>query len=179
LEILPYLKHDVVRKESLDKPVIRGYMTDKQMKSDGEQELQFSCFYLGDTLYGYNIDLVQEVNDKLDLTRVPLAPDYVLGILNLRGKIITVIDQQKKIGLQSSKITGKSRVLIIKSGAEYIGLLADRISEVITCSEKEIAKPPSNVNGIQGKLFKGVVHTKNNELLALLDIDAVLEEEQA
>ncbi len=153
-------------------------MTENQAKNELEKEHQFSCFYLGDTLYGYDIDLVQEVNDQLDLTRVPLAPDYVLGIMNLRGQIITVIDQQKKIGLKSSQITPKSRVLIIKSGTEYIGLLADRIAEVITCTEKEIAKPPSNVNGIQGKLFKGIVHTKRNELLALLDIDAVLDDEQ-
>lgn len=153
-------------------------MTENQAKNELEKEHQFSCFYLGDTLYGYDIDLVQEINDQLDLTRVPLAPDYVLGIMNLRGQIITVIDQQKKIGLKSSQITSKSRVLIIKSGTEYIGLLADRIAEVITCTEKEIAKPPSNVNGIQGKLFKGIVHTKRNELLALLDIDAVLDDEQ-
>lgn len=153
-------------------------MTENQTRIDAEKEYQFSCFYLGDTLYGYDIDLVQEVNDQLDLTRVPLAPDYVLGIMNLRGQIITVIDQQKKIGLKSSVITNKSRVLIIKSGSEYIGLLADRIAEVTTCTAKEIAKPPSNVNGVQGRLFKGVVHTKKNELLALLDIDAVLENEQ-
>lgn len=152
-------------------------MVEKKELELDEQELQFSCFYLGDTLYGYDIDLVQEVNDEPDWTKVPLSPDYVLGIMNLRGQIITVIDQQKKIGLATSRIGKSSRVIIIKSKEEYIGLLVDRIAEVVSCQRKAITKPPSNINGVQGKLFKGIVHTENNELLALLDIDAVLEDE--
>ncbi len=152
-------------------------MAEKIEIEQNDKELQFSCFYLGDTLYGYDIDLVQEVNDELILTEVPLSKDYVLGIMNLRGQIITVIDQQKKIGLPSTQIKRSSRVMIIKSKNEYVGLLVDRIAEVITCRLKDIAKPPSNINGIQGKLFKGIVHTPKNELLALLDIDTVLEEE--
>jgi purine-binding chemotaxis protein CheW len=99
--------------------------------------------------------------------------------MNLRGQIITVIDQQKKIGLPATVITKKSRVIIIKSHSECIGLLVDRIADVVVCRQKDIANPPSNVNGIQGKLFKGVIRTPQNELLALLDIDAVLEDEQA
>lgn len=152
-------------------------MTEKKELEKNDQELQFSCFYLGDTLCGYDIDLVQEVNDEPNWTKVPLSPDYVLGIMNLRGQIITVIDQQQKIGLAASTIGKSSRVIIIKSKEEYIGLLVDRIAEVVSCQQKEINKPPSNVNGVQGKLFKGIVHTKTNELLALLDLDAVLEDE--
>ena len=152
-------------------------MTEPVQKEQADQELQFSCFYLGDTLYGYDIELVQEINDEFNLTEVPLSREYVLGIMNLRGQIITVIDQQRKIGLPATEIKRSSRVMILKSKNEYIGLLVDRIGEVITCRRSDIAKPPSNVNGIQGKLFKGVVHTPQNELLALLDVEAVLEEE--
>ena len=154
-------------------------MSEQEAKADAEKEQQFSCFYLGDTLYGYDIDLVQEVNDELTITRVPLSPDYVVGIMNLRGQIITVIDQQKKIGLSSTEITKSSRVIIIRSKSEYIGLLVDRIAEVVTCRQGDIGKPPSNIHGVQGRLFKGVVRTPGNELLALLDIDAVLDDEQA
>ena len=153
-------------------------MAETLSDTDQEKEMQFSCFYLGDTLYGYDISLVQEVNDELKVTQVPLAQDYILGIMNLRGQIITVIDQQKKIGLPPTKITKQSRVIIIKSGSEYIGLLVDRIAEVVKCKQKDVSKPPANVNGVQGRLFKGVVHTSKKELLALLDIDAVLEDEQ-
>ncbi len=146
---------------------------------DNDQEMQFTCFYLGDTLYGYEIDLVQEINDELNITKVPLSPDYVMGIMNLRGQIITVIDQKKKLGLSSSSSPESSRVIIIKSQNEYIGLMVDKIAEVITCTAKDIAKPPSNVHGVQGKMFKGIVHTSKNELLALLDINSVLDDEQS
>ncbi len=152
-------------------------MAEATIDKDSEKELQLSCFYLGDSLYGYEIDLVQEVNDDLNITEVPLSQDFVVGIMNLRGQIITVIDQQKKVGLPATSITRQSRVIIIKNRSEHIGLLVDRIAEVVQCKQKDISKPPSNVNGIQGKLFKGVVQTPQNELLALLDIDAVLEDE--
>lgn len=148
---------------------------DKQ--NDGNQEIQFSCFYLEDTLYGLDIELIQEINDELNLTRVPLSQEAITGIMNLRGQIITVIDLRKQLGLAKAEPTEKSRVIIIQSRNEYIGLLVDRIAEVITCQKKEIAKPPSNINGIHGRWFKGVLHTKKNELLAILDIEMVLDEE--
>lgn len=153
-------------------------MVEATAETELEKELQFSCFYLGDSLYGYEIDLVQEVNDELSITEVPLSQDFIVGIMNLRGQIITVIDQQKKIGLPTTNITKQSRVIIIKNRSEYIGLLVDRIAEVVQCQQKDISPPPSNINGLQGKLFKGVIQTPQNELLALLDIDAVLEDEQ-
>ncbi len=154
-------------------------MTDKPLQDDGEQEVQYSCFYLEDTLYGLNIELIQEIKDELSLTGVPLSSESVAGIMNLRGQIITVIDLRKQLGLPAINITKQSRVIIINSRDEFIGLLVDRIAEVITCQKKEISKPPSNINGIQERCFKGVFHTRKNELLALLDIEIILDEELA
>ncbi|MCP4754856.1 MAG: purine-binding chemotaxis protein CheW [Proteobacteria bacterium] len=152
-------------------------MNGNSTHADIDEELQFTCFYVGETLCGFDIALVREVNNDLNITQVPLSPDFVVGIMNLRGQIITVIDQGRKLGLPPSKIQKSSRVIIIKSQTEYIGLLVDKIAEVITCSKRQIAKPPSNVKGLQGKFFEGVVHTDSNELLALLDIERVLDEE--
>lgn len=142
-----------------------------------DEEIQFSCFYLGETLCGLNIQSVQEINDDFSITDVPLSPDFVVGILNLRGQIITVIDQNQKIGLGVSKMDEDSRIIIVKSARDYVGLLVDRLAEVVTTTTKQIAKPPSNVNGIQGGFFYGVVHTQNNELLGLLNLDTLLSED--
>lgn len=142
-----------------------------------DEEIQFSCFYLGESLCGIDIRLVQEINDDINVTSVPLSPEFVVGILNLRGQIITVIDQRRKIGLGISEIAESSRIVIVKSAREYVGLLVDRLSEVVTVSRKQIAKPPSNVNGIQGTYFYGVVHTKTNELLGLLNLETLLNEQ--
>lgn len=142
-----------------------------------DEEIQFSCFYLGETLCGLDIRLVQEINDEFQITNVPLSPEFVVGILNLRGQIITVIDQRKKIGLGESTIKESSRIIIVKSSRDYVGLLVDRLGEVVTTTRKQIAKPPSNVNGIQGNYFTGIVHTASNELLGLLNLDLLLSED--
>lgn len=151
--------------------------TDSQQTTQDGESIQLSCFYLEDTLCGLDISIVQEINQDLQITKVPLAPDYVVGIMNLRGQIVTVVDQSRKIGFDPSTITDESRVIIVNSQNEHIGLLVDRVTDVLTTPIKDIADPPSNIKGAQGKFFKGVVHTAKNEILALLDVEAVLAEE--
>ena len=84
-------------------------------KSDQNDLLQFSSFYLDGTLCGINIAQVQEINDDLNLTKVPLSPEYVMGIMNLRGQIVTIINLSMKIGFVPSEIGPKSRVVITSS----------------------------------------------------------------
>jgi purine-binding chemotaxis protein CheW len=146
-------------------------------KTDEEELLQISCFYLDKTLFGVDINLVQEINEVVNITQVPLSPDYVLGIMNLRGQIVTVIDQCRKLGFNPSGIRDNSRVIIVKSQSECIGLLVDKITEVITVNRNRISTPPSNIKGVQGRFFQGVIQTDRQELLALLDVETVLEDE--
>ena len=151
--------------------------TVKPKATSDEEEVMYSCFYLGDTLCGLDIELVQEIYDDLEIAYVPLAPEYILGVMNLRGQIVTVIDQRCKIGLGNSTINNSSRILIVRADDEFFGLLVDRIADVVSTTRNKIVKPPSNVKGLQGAYFKGVIHTDSNELLALLDLDALLTEE--
>lgn len=139
-----------------------------------EEHLQFTSFYLHDTLCGIDISQVQEINADLDITRVPLAPEYVMGIKNLRGQIVTVINQSLKIGYSPSELGKDSRIIIVNSGEEYVGLLADRINDVITAPGSEISEPPSNIKGAQGNFFSGVLKSKGRELMAILNLNEVL-----
>lgn len=139
--------------------------------------LQFSSFYLGDTLCGININRVQEINEDMNITRVPLSSDYVMGIMNLRGRIVTIVNLSMKIGLAPSVIGPESRVVIVDSKGEHIGLLVDKVTEVITVAQEQMADPPANIKGAQGKFFEGVLHTSNHELMALLNVEVVLEDE--
>ena len=149
----------------------------ENINADQEEQLQFSSFYLDDTLCGINIEQVQEINENLQITKVPTAPDYVSGIMNLRGQIVTIINLSMKIGLTPSVIGATSRVVITRSKGEFIGLLVDKIAEVVNTTQKKIAKSPANIKGAQGKFFQGILHTKKNELMALLNINVVLEDE--
>lgn len=139
-----------------------------------DDTLQISTFYLDETLCGIDIDLVQEINGDLSFTPVPLSDEYVLGVMNLRGQIVTVIDQSRKIGFAPVTITADSRVVIVRSRGESIGVVVDKVKEVVTVDRKAVGKPPSNIKGSQGKFFSGVVQTDRHELLALLDIDEIL-----
>ncbi|BDV01337.1 chemotaxis protein CheW [Thermodesulfomicrobium sp. WS] len=146
------------------------------MKTQQSGQLQMSCFYVGSALCGIDIRVIQEMNKQMEMTRVPGAPAYVLGIMNLRGRIVTIIDLGKKLGLGQSKKTEQSRIIIVNSREENIGLLVDRIADVVTTRWEDVEPTPSNIKGIKGKYFHGVCKS-GKELVAILDIDAVLADE--
>lgn len=143
-------------------------------KISGSVEL--ATFYVGEALCGMDILKVQEINKLMEMTKVPQAPGYVTGILNLRGQIITVIDLGKKLGLSSIDFNEKTRNIIVNSGTEYIGLLVSHISDVVEAEWSKVEKPPANIGGVQGVFFKGVFKTKDR-LIGVLDVERVLAEE--
>jgi purine-binding chemotaxis protein CheW len=135
--------------------------------------LEMVTFYLGGTLCGMDILRVQEINKLLEMTPVPLAPEYVNGILNLRGQIVTIIDLGKRLGLSSTRLSDESRNIVVDSENEYIGLLVDRISDVVRADWDNVEQPPANIGGILAKFFEGVFKTENS-LIGILDVDEVL-----
>ncbi|MEA3357800.1 MAG: chemotaxis protein CheW [Thermodesulfobacteriota bacterium] len=141
-----------------------------------DKTTKLATFYIGDALCGMDILKVQEINKFTDVTKVPQSPEYVIGILNLRGQIVTVIDIGKKIGLSSTTVTEMSRNIIIKLQNEYIGLLVDSIGDVVLADMKKIEKPPANIGGIQGNFFEGVFMAEK-DLIGILDVEKVLKGE--
>jgi purine-binding chemotaxis protein CheW len=138
--------------------------------------VELASFYVGEALCGMDILKVQEINKLIEMTRVPQAPDYVLGILNLRGEIVTIIDLGKKLGLKSTEMSDKTRNIIVNSNGEHIGLMVEQISDVIPAEWEKVESPPANIGGVQGKYFTGVFKTENR-LIGILDVEKVLEEE--
>ena len=137
-------------------------------------EMQVTCFQIGEVLCGIDIRYVQEINKSMNITQVPLSQEYIKGIMNLRGDIVTVIDLGKKLGMAPVKIDEDSRITIVKWNDEFVGLLVDRIYDVISVQKQDIMPPPSNIKGAKGKYFQGVIK-KHSDLIGILEIDAVLE----
>ena len=135
--------------------------------------IELSTFLVGDALCGMDILTIQEINKLIEMTTVPQAPDYVLGILNLRGQIITSIDLGKKLGLGKTDMTQDPRNIIVNSKGEHIGLMVRMISDVVQADKDKFEPPPSNMGGIQGEYFTGVYKTEN-KLIGILDVDKVL-----
>jgi purine-binding chemotaxis protein CheW len=139
--------------------------------------VEMATFYVGKALCGMDILNVQEINKLMDMTTVPQAPDYVMGILNLRGQIVTIIDLGKKLNLGSTAMGEMSRNIIVNSKDEHIGLLVSRISDVVEADLDKVEPPPANIGGLQGKFFKGVFKTKER-LIGILDVAKVLDNEK-
>ncbi len=150
-------------------------MADEPMKDTATQSFEFSTFYVGGALCGINILNIQEINKNFDITQVPQAADYVKGILNLRGRIVTIIDLGTKLGLEPVTESKDNRNIIVNSEDEHIGLLVDAISDVVSAGQDEIEPSPSNIGGVKGKFFQGVIKTEKS-LIGILDIDEVLKE---
>lgn len=138
------------------------------------RSVELTTFYAGEALCGMDILKIQEINKLFEITPVPQAPDYVRGILNLRGQIVTVIDLCKKLGLPEAKMNHeKSRNLVVNSGSEYVGLMVERIGDVVHAQLDEVHPPPENIGDIQGKYFEGVYKTENR-LIGILNTEEVL-----
>ena len=138
--------------------------------------VELATFYVGEALCGMDILKVQEINKLMEMTSVPQAPDYVMGILNLRGQIVTIIDLGKKLGLDTTELTESSRNIIVNTKGEYVGLLVTRISDVVDADWDKVEAPPANIGGVQGRYFKGVFKT-DSRLVGILDVEKVLLEE--
>jgi purine-binding chemotaxis protein CheW len=138
-------------------------------------DLEFSTFYVGGALCGINILNIQEINKHFEITKVPQSSDYIEGILNLRGRIVTIIDLGKKLSLAPVNKDNNNRNIIVNSEDEHIGLLVDAISDVVIAKSEDIEPAPSNIGGVKGKFFQGVLKTEK-QLIGILNIDEVLKE---
>ncbi len=151
-------------------------MTTTQETATGRGMVELATFYVGEALCGMDLLNIQEINKLMEMTSVPQAPEYVLGILNLRGQIITVIDMADKLGLPSTPKNSSSRNIIVNSKDEYIGFLVSQISDVEKAHWDKVEPPPANIGGVQGNFFKGVFKTKKR-LIGILDVEKVLAED--
>lgn len=154
-------------------------MKNKSLTLERQDETRrYATFLIDETLLGVDITLVQEINEDPTVTRVPLVKDYVKGIMNLRGQIITIIDLRRKMGFDSSHpAEGQYGVVIVNWHNEQIGLMFDRVGDVIEASETAIETPPSNIRGAKGDFFQGVLYTGKSRIVALLNIDSALTDE--
>jgi len=142
-----------------------------------EQQMLLATFFLGDAAFGLDAEQVQEVVRIADITPVHHAPSFVVGVMNLRGRIATVIDLATRLQLGATDVGSSSRILIIEWREEQIGLLVDRVADAALMDRASIKPAPENVSSMQGRQFKGVCHV-DGTLVAVLDTEAVLEMEK-
>ena len=141
--------------------------------SENKNRVELATFYVGDALCGMDILQIQEINKLNMMTTVPQAPDYVQGILNLRGQIVTIIDLGKKLGLGATDTSLDPRNVIVHSAGSYVGLMVKKLGDVVEADMSKKEAPPANMLGIQGGFFTGV-YKMDSCLIGILDIKKVL-----
>lgn len=149
----------------------------QQQTNTDDPMVQWVTFKLADETYGISVMQVQEVLRYSDIAAVPGAPSYVMGIINLRGRVVSVIDTRERFGLYSSDVTDNTRIVIIECDNVVLGMLVDSVAEVVYLRESELEKPPNVGNEETNKYIQGVCN-KNNDLLILLDLNKFLSEDE-
>ena len=138
----------------------------------GRSTLLVTTFYLRDALFALDTSLVEEVVRLRRITRVAGAPGSVLGVINLRGKIVTVFDLAEILQLGKRPPDEESRLYIVRDGDGLAGLLVDRAADVIELDASALDPPPASLRGAEGRFFRGIARA-GGPLVAVLDLAAV------
>ncbi len=134
---------------------------------------KFLTFFLGDEAYGLEILKVHEIIGMLPITRVPRTPTFIRGVINLRGKVIPVVDLRSKFSLPTVDDTEQTCVIVVEVGDVEMGIVVDRVSEVLTIASSEIDPAPSFGVAVNTDFILGIGKT-GNKVTMLLDIRRVL-----
>ncbi|CDT86406.1 Chemotaxis protein CheW [Vibrio coralliirubri] len=156
-----------------------SHMSEVELRKEqtNDEVLQWVTFQLEEETYGINVMQVREVLRYSEIAPVPGAPDYVLGIINLRGNVVTVIDTRSRFGLMQGEITDNTRIIVIESERQVIGILVDSVAEVVYLRSSEIDTTPSVGTDESAKFIQGVSN-RDGKLLILVDLNKLLSEDE-
>ncbi|MFB6363986.1 chemotaxis protein CheW [Paenibacillus elgii] len=138
------------------------------------EELKVIVFALGKEEYGVEVEKVRTIERMQPMTRVPKTPEFVKGVINLRGVVTPVIDLRGRFGFPETEYTDNSRIIIVAVGDIEVGLIVDSANDVIDVDSDHIEDPPEIVGGIKAKYLRGIAKIGESRLLVLLNLQEVL-----
>ncbi len=143
----------------------------EEMENTGHDPVsEWVTFRLAEEKYGINVMMVREVLKNTEIAPVPGAPFYVLGIINLRGNVVTVIDTRTRFGLPPHEADDSTRIVIVEREGQVVGMMVDSVAEVADLRESEIEFAPNVGNDESAKYIQGVSN-QDEELLILIDLE--------
>ena len=156
----------VLARQSLSSSVVRS----------ANEPIGFLCFHLGDRLYGVDLDLICEIVKPPALTRVPRIDPFILGVISIRGQVVTLVDLRQLMDLEPSPWPKTARVLVVEVSGEQIGLLVDRVTQVRRISLSNLEKSPSLCEEHRADHVLFISRSAAEELLVIIDLDTILGE---
>jgi len=159
------------------KPARTDAATSGDESGDQHGITQIVGFRLANEEYGVDIMRVQEIILPGQITKIPEVPEYICGLINLRGHVIPIVDLRKRFELQATDADEHTRIIVVNLAGKTIGIVVDAVNEVLRINDKQIEPPPSSVAGINHGYIMGLVKF-DDRLLILLNIDEVLSSEE-
>jgi len=152
-------------------------MAQEEKKLSDDSGSQWVTFQLDNETYGINVMQVQEVLPMTEIAPVPGSPPYVLGIINLRGNVVTVIDTRMRFGLTQQEPEASGRIVVIETSEQVAGILVDSVAEVVEVDHADIDTAPNVGNEESSRYIYGVV-SREDALLILVDVNKLLTKEE-
>ena len=149
----------------------------QQATTHDDALLQLVTFTIGEEEFGVNILQVQEIIRMLDITKVPKAPEFVEGVINLRGKVIPIIDLRKRFGMSPKVRDKSSRIIVVELDNTVVGFIVDAVLEVLRLPAATVEPPPPAVAGLDAEYISGVGKL-DDRLLILLDLNRLLSRDE-
>ncbi len=141
--------------------------------NEANEILQLVSFKIGNEEFGVDILKVQEINKMVEITKMPNSPHFVEGVINLRGKVIPVVDLRKRLGLNAVEKTKDTRIIIVEVEGKIIGFIVDSVSEVLRIPANITEAPPEIATGINSDFIMSVGKLEDR-LLILIDLNKIL-----
>jgi purine-binding chemotaxis protein CheW len=146
--------------------------SEEQSEAEQHSYQEFLCFKVSDEVYGVDIMDIKELIKPREITVVPRTPSFVSGIISLRGIIIPIIDMLDRLGLVRETLTGRERVIIVRQGESFCGLLVDEIIQVVRVAKDDIEAAPAVLEGIDRDFVTGIGRA-NGRLIILLNLSNI------
>ncbi len=146
----------------------------KEQKTETGELLQLVTFNIGKEEFGVDILHVQEINRMTHITKVPNSPHFVEGVINLRGRVIPVIDLRLKLKIEKKEYDKNTRIIVVEVDNKTIGFIVDSVNEVLRIPANLTEVPPDIVSGVESEFIKSVGKLEDR-LLILIDIQKVIQ----
>lgn len=144
-------------------------------QQEDTQHGRYLTFNLGEEVFGLEIRYVTEIIGLQPITKIPEVAHYIKGIINLRGKIIPVIDMRLKFGKEAAEYDDRTCIIVIDTQELVVGLIVDKVSEVMAIEDENVVPPPDQKTGIRNRYIQGIGKVDGNVKL-LLDCKMLLED---
>lgn len=148
----------------------------KEKREFQGNEVQLVTFRLGTEVFGVHVAQVRSIGKVEKITHVPKMPEFIEGVLNLRGLVTTVIDLKKRFEIEGERITPRSRIIVAEIGKNQLGLIVDSVEDVVRVSPDNISPPPKTLSAVMDAGFLTSICKTQDDLILLIDLSKILSE---